>query len=167
MGMYGQRLLDNNYVQENLAQAAESLRAAYHRASKRRVEPTRDEKLRRQVREAARSFAEAASALKADLQKPKRKRGQTSASWTTRCHRYARARTKRRVFYSLRFLQALGSPPQSRFFTIASTRGSVIPNRLPTSWVSQSPARSRGSDRAAAGISSSSCCHRSWSPFEH
>jgi chemotaxis response regulator CheB len=74
-GMYGQRLLNNNYVQENLAQAAESLRAAYHRASKRRVEPTRDEKLRRQVREAARSFAEAASALKADRQKPKRKRG--------------------------------------------------------------------------------------------
>ena len=75
MGMYGQRLLDNDYVQENLSQAVESLRAAYRRASKRRVEPTRDEKLRRQVREAARSFAEAASALKANRQKPKRKRG--------------------------------------------------------------------------------------------
>lgn len=74
-GMYGQRLLNNDYVQENLSRAVESLRAAYHRASKRRVEPTRDEKLRRQVREAARSFAEAASALKADRHKPKRKRG--------------------------------------------------------------------------------------------
>jgi hypothetical protein len=75
MGMYGQRLLDNDYVQDNLAQAVESLRAAYRRASKRRVEPTRDEKLRRQVREAARSLSEAASALKADRQKPKSRRG--------------------------------------------------------------------------------------------
>ena len=75
MGMYGQRLLENDYVQENLSQAVESLRAAYRRGSKRRVEPTRDEKLRRQIREAARSLAEAASALKADRQKPKRRRG--------------------------------------------------------------------------------------------
>ena len=74
-GMYAQRLLDNEYVQENLAQAVESLRAAYRRASKRRVEPTRDEKLRRQVREAARSLTEAASALKTGRQKPKRRRG--------------------------------------------------------------------------------------------
>jgi chemotaxis response regulator CheB len=75
MGTYGQRLLDNDYVQENLSQAVESLRAAYRRATKRRVEPTRDQKLRRQVREAAHSFAEAASALKADRQKPERRRG--------------------------------------------------------------------------------------------
>lgn len=75
MGIYGQRLLDNDYVQENLSQAVESMRTVYRRASKRRVEPTRDEKLRRQVREAAHSFAEAASALKADRQKPKRRRG--------------------------------------------------------------------------------------------
>ena len=75
MGVYGQRLLDNDYVQENLSQAVESLRAAYRRASKHGVEPTRDEKLRRQIREAARSLAEAASALKADRQKPKRRRG--------------------------------------------------------------------------------------------
>jgi ferric-dicitrate binding protein FerR (iron transport regulator) len=74
-GMYAQRLLDNEYVQENLAQAVESLRAAYRRASKRRVEPTRDEKLRRQVREAALSLTEAASALKAGRQKPRRRRG--------------------------------------------------------------------------------------------
>ena len=74
-GMYAQGLLDNEYVQENLAEAVESLRAAYRRASKRRVEPTRDEKLRRQVREAARSLTEAASALKAGRQKPRRRRG--------------------------------------------------------------------------------------------
>jgi hypothetical protein len=62
-GTYVQRLIENEYVQENLAQAADSLRAAYRRASKRRVEPMRDEKLRRQVREAALSLREAASAL--------------------------------------------------------------------------------------------------------
>jgi hypothetical protein len=70
-GMYAQRLLDNEYVQDNLAQAVESLRSAYRRASKRRVEPTRDEKLRRQVRQAALSIREAASALKAGRTKPK------------------------------------------------------------------------------------------------
>jgi len=74
-GTYAQRLIENEYVQENLARAAENLRAAYERASKRRVEPTRDEKLRRQVREAALSLREAASALRSDRRKPKRKRG--------------------------------------------------------------------------------------------
>jgi hypothetical protein len=74
-GTYAQRLIDNEYVQQNLARAAENLRAAYKRASKRRVEPTRDEKLRRQVREAVLSLREAASALQSDRRKPKRKRG--------------------------------------------------------------------------------------------
>jgi hypothetical protein len=74
-GTYAQRLIENEYVQENLAQAAESLRAAYRRASKRRVEPTRDEKLRRQVREAALSLREAASALQSGRRKPKKRRG--------------------------------------------------------------------------------------------
>jgi hypothetical protein len=73
--VYGQRLLDNEYVQENLAQGFESLRAAYRRASKRRVEPTRDEKLRRQLRQAALSIAEGASALREGRTKPKRRRG--------------------------------------------------------------------------------------------
>src|SRR5436190_7174671 len=74
-GTYAQRLIDNEYVQENLAQAAQSLRSAYRRASKRRVEPTRDEKLRAQVRQAARSLAEAADAFKTGRRKPKRRRG--------------------------------------------------------------------------------------------
>ena len=74
-GAYVQRLIENEYVQENLAQAAESLRAAYRRASKRRVEPTRDEKVRRQVREAALSLREAATALRSDRRKPKKRRG--------------------------------------------------------------------------------------------
>jgi acyl-CoA reductase-like NAD-dependent aldehyde dehydrogenase len=74
-GTYAQRLIENDYVQENLLRAADNLRAAYDRATKRRVEPTRDEKLRRQVRQAALSLREAASALQADRRKPKRKRG--------------------------------------------------------------------------------------------
>jgi hypothetical protein len=77
-GLYAQRLLDNEYVQGNLANGVERLRAAYERASKRRVEPTRDEKLRRQLREAATSLTEAASALKAGRTKPKRKRRRTT-----------------------------------------------------------------------------------------
>ena len=72
-GIYAQRLIENEYVQENLAQAAESLRAAYRRASKRRVEPTRDEKLRKQVRQAALSLREAASALQSGRRKPKKR----------------------------------------------------------------------------------------------
>ena len=74
-GTYAQRVIENEYVQENLAQAAESLRAAYRRASKRRVEPTRDEKLRKQVREAAHSLREAASALQSGRRGPKKRRG--------------------------------------------------------------------------------------------
>jgi len=74
-GTYAQRLIENEYVQENLAQAAESLRAAYRRASKRRVEPTRDEKLRRQIQQAARSLAEGAQALRTGRTKPKPRRG--------------------------------------------------------------------------------------------
>ena len=72
-GTYAQRLIENEYVQDNLLRAADNLRAAYRRASKRRVEPTRDEKLRRQVRQAALSLKEAASALQNDRRKPKRK----------------------------------------------------------------------------------------------
>jgi hypothetical protein len=74
-GVYAQRLVDNEYVQDNLAQAAENLRAAVRRASKRRVEPTRDEKIRQQVRQAAQSLSEAASALKTGRTKPKKRRG--------------------------------------------------------------------------------------------
>jgi len=74
-GIYAQRLLDNGYVQDNLAQAAENLRAALRRASKRRVEPTRDEKVRRQLRQAAQSLSEAASALRSGRTKPKKRRG--------------------------------------------------------------------------------------------
>jgi hypothetical protein len=66
-----ERVASNRYAQENLRDGAEKLRAAYRRASKRRVEPTRDEKLREQLRQAALSITEAAKAFKADRKKPK------------------------------------------------------------------------------------------------
>jgi len=74
-GLYTQRLIENEYIQENLARAAENLRAAYRRASKRRVEPTKDAKLRAQVRQAALSLSEAGNALKTGRRKAKRRRG--------------------------------------------------------------------------------------------
>jgi hypothetical protein len=74
-GAYFERLLDNNYAQEQLGEAVENLRAAYRRASKRRVEPARDKKLRGQVRDATRSLSEAAKALKTGREKPKRPKG--------------------------------------------------------------------------------------------
>jgi hypothetical protein len=74
-GTYAQRLIENEYVQDQLASAAQNIRAAYRRASKRRVEPTRDEKLRRQVREAALSLREAANALQSGRREPKKRRG--------------------------------------------------------------------------------------------
>ena len=43
-GNYAQRLVENEYVQEDLAQAAASLRAAYRRASKRPKPRTRTHK---------------------------------------------------------------------------------------------------------------------------
>jgi hypothetical protein len=75
VGPYLQRLIDNRYAQDNLRQAAASIQAAYERASKRRVKVSRDEKLRRQVRDATRSVSEAAAALRANRKKPKRRWG--------------------------------------------------------------------------------------------
>lgn len=75
VGGYLERLVDNPYAQENLRGAVRTLRAAYRRASKRGVEPARDEKLRRQLRQAARSIAEAGDALKAGRKKPQKARG--------------------------------------------------------------------------------------------
>ena len=70
-----ERAIGNRYAQENLQDAAEKLRAAYQRASKRRVEPTRDEKLREQLRQAALSITEAGRAIKTGRQKSKNRWG--------------------------------------------------------------------------------------------
>src|SRR5215204_3240873 len=69
------RVVSNRYAQENLSDAAEKLRAAYRRASKRRVEPTRDEKVREQLRQAALAITEAGRAIKTGRQKPRKRWG--------------------------------------------------------------------------------------------
>lgn len=68
---YAQELLDNDYVRQNLRDGVDQLRAAYRRSRKRRVEPTRDERVRRQLQSAARSIGEAGSALRSGRRKPK------------------------------------------------------------------------------------------------
>jgi hypothetical protein len=75
LGPYVERLLQNAYVQDNLLDAVENLREAYERAQKRRVEPARDEKIRRQLRQSALSLQKAGEALKSGRQKPKKRRG--------------------------------------------------------------------------------------------
>lgn len=74
LGPYVERLLQNAYVQDNLLDAVENLREAYERAQKRRVEPARDEKIRRQLRQSALSLQKAGEALKSGRQKPKKRR---------------------------------------------------------------------------------------------
>src|SRR5215211_124257 len=71
---YVQRLVENQYVQEKLSEAAGNLRAAYRRASKRRTEPATDRKLRDQLRQAGLSLNEAAAALKSGRTRPKGQR---------------------------------------------------------------------------------------------
>ncbi len=66
-----EQLLENDYAQEQLRVGLKNLRAAYARASKRRVEPTRDERIRRQLRTAAGSITESAKAFRSGRQKPK------------------------------------------------------------------------------------------------
>ena len=73
--VYAQRLIDSRYAQENLGEAVESLRQAYQRASKRRVEPTRDEKVRKQVRQAADSLKEATRVVISGRQEPRKRWG--------------------------------------------------------------------------------------------
>jgi hypothetical protein len=70
---YARELLENPYVQENLRDGAGKLRAAYGRMQKRRVEPTRDERLRRQVVSAAQSLGEAARAVRTGRRGPERR----------------------------------------------------------------------------------------------
>jgi hypothetical protein len=76
---YLQELMDNDYVQQNLREGIGRLQAAYERAQKRRIDPTRDEKLQRQVRSAARSITEAARALQSGRRKPEPRWGRRLA----------------------------------------------------------------------------------------
>jgi hypothetical protein len=74
---YARELLENDYVRENLRDGVTKLQAAYQRARKRRVEPTRDERFRRQVSSGAQSLAEAGRALRSRRRGPERR-------WRTR-----------------------------------------------------------------------------------
>jgi hypothetical protein len=67
-----EELLDNSYARDNLQEGAEKLRDAYERSRKRRVKPSKDRKLRRQVEAAIAALDEGTAALAAGRKKPKR-----------------------------------------------------------------------------------------------
>ena len=70
---YIQRLLEDEYVQEQLRQAAGGLWAAYGRARRGPKEAAQDKRLYGHVREAAGSLRRATKALQEPKTKPKRR----------------------------------------------------------------------------------------------
>jgi hypothetical protein len=67
-----EELLDNTYARENLQEGAEKLRDAYERSRKRRVKPSKDRKLRKQLEAAIAALDEGTAALASGRKKPKR-----------------------------------------------------------------------------------------------
>jgi hypothetical protein len=67
-----EELLDNSYARDNLQEGAEKLREAYERSRKRRVKPSTDRKLRKQIESAIASLDEGTAALAGGRRKPKR-----------------------------------------------------------------------------------------------
>src|ERR1700760_4351719 len=67
-----EELLDNTYARDNLQEGAEKLREAYERSQKRRVKPSKDRKLRKQLEAAVAAFDEGAAGLAPGRKKPKR-----------------------------------------------------------------------------------------------
>jgi hypothetical protein len=67
-----EELLENNYARENLQEGAEKLRDAYERSRKRRVKPSKDRKLRKQIEAAVAALDEGTAALASGRKKPKR-----------------------------------------------------------------------------------------------
>jgi hypothetical protein len=67
-----EELLENSYARENLQEGGEKLRDAYSRAQKRRVKPSKDRKLRKQVEAAIAAIDEGTAALASGRKKPKR-----------------------------------------------------------------------------------------------
>jgi hypothetical protein len=72
LGPYAERLVANEYVQDNLREAAVSLQSAYARISKRKGAAAEDKKLYSHLRRAAGSLAAAREALVTGRRKPKR-----------------------------------------------------------------------------------------------
>jgi hypothetical protein len=69
---FAEELLENSYARENLQEGAEKLRDAYERSQKRRVKPSKDRKLRKQIEAAVKALDEGTAALASGRQKPKR-----------------------------------------------------------------------------------------------
>jgi hypothetical protein len=67
-----EELLDNSYARDNLTEGVEKLRDAYERSRKRRVKPSKDRKLRKQLEAAVAALDEGTAALASGRQKPKR-----------------------------------------------------------------------------------------------
>jgi hypothetical protein len=67
-----EELLDNSYARDNLQEGAEKLRDAYDRSRKRRVKPSKDRKLRKQLEAAIAAIDEGTAALASGRKKPKR-----------------------------------------------------------------------------------------------
>ena len=67
-----EELLGNSYARDNLQEGAEKLRDAYDRSRKRRVKPSKDRKLRKQIEAAVQALDEGTAALASGRQKPKR-----------------------------------------------------------------------------------------------
>jgi hypothetical protein len=67
-----EELLENSYARDNLQEGAEKLRDAYERSRKRRVKPSKDRKLRRQLEAAIEAIDEGTAALASGRKKPKR-----------------------------------------------------------------------------------------------
>jgi hypothetical protein len=67
-----EELFENTYARENLQEGAEKLRDAYERSRKRRVKPSTDRKLRKQVEAAVHAIDEGTAALLSGRKKPKR-----------------------------------------------------------------------------------------------
>jgi hypothetical protein len=74
-GSLAERLLGNQYAQDNVREAVGELRGAYARASKRRVRPAEDAKVREQLNRAAESLGDAVRSVRTGRQKPKPRRG--------------------------------------------------------------------------------------------
>lgn len=65
-------LLDNTYARDQIQEGVEKLQDAYERSRKRRVKPSKDRKLRRQVEAAIHAIDEGTAALASGRRKPKR-----------------------------------------------------------------------------------------------
>jgi ferric-dicitrate binding protein FerR (iron transport regulator) len=70
---YARRLLEDEYVQEQLREAVSGLRAAYERARSERAQATEDKRLYGHLRQAATATRKATLALRRPQPKPKRR----------------------------------------------------------------------------------------------